>query len=50
MDIGVSLGRETADNAAMAEQDDKEYTDALVLLQSGMKCFDDAAYDDAIER
>lgn len=34
----------------MTEQDDKEYTDALVLLHSGMKCFDDAAYDDAIER
>jgi hypothetical protein len=50
MDFGVSPGRETADNAVMAEQDDKEYTDALVLLSSGMKCFDDAAYDDAIER
>lgn len=34
----------------MAVQDDKEYTDALILLSGGMKCFDDAEYDAAVER
>src|ERR1700740_1950466 len=50
MDFGVSLGRESADNAAMAAHGDKEYTDVLVLLSSGMTCFDKAEYDDAIDR